>query len=95
MSFKLHNSDQIEGIEIKLSDYPIAFENRCKEVVEQGLAKDMEEARKMCKDETIYLEVYYEKDYGCFAIDSLIVDSLEEELISPYSGENATKADDE
>lgn len=91
MGFKLHNPNDIEGIEVKLSDYPIAFKNKCEELVEEGQAETIEEAKEILKDTKIFLELYYEKGTSLFAVDSDAVEGCEEDLQSPYIGECATK----
>lgn len=86
MATKLNTSDNYESINIKLIDYPIAFENKCKEFVKQGLAKDMEQARNLLKDCEIELELYYDIDNGLFGVESGAVES-HADIVSPYSGE--------
>lgn len=94
MGFKIHNSDEIEGIKIKLIDYPNAFQAKCEEFVEEGQAKTIEEARKALKDTEIFLELYYEKGTSLFGVDSDAVEGCQEDIQSPYTGKYAEKSDD-
>lgn len=86
MAVKLNNSDEYEPIRIVLtkSQYPIAYNNKVEELVEQGAYKTKEECE---KDNPIFVmdcELYYEKDYGLFAVEEGAVDSGT--IYSPYNG---------
>ena len=94
MGFKIHNSDNSEGIKIRLIDYPIAFKAKCEEYVEEGQAKTLEEARKALKDTEIFLELYYEKGTSLFAVDAEAVEGCNEDIQSPYTGEQGEHSDD-
>lgn len=94
MAFKLNNSDEyIHLCNVRLSDYPQIFKLKCEELVEEGCAKDIEEAKEMAKDWETELEIYYEKGYGLFAVDSEAVTSGT--IYSPYSAELGEDPDDE
>ena len=102
MAFKLNNANNYEplGIEnmvkggaIRLRNYPIVFKAKCEELVEEGLAKDMDEATKMAWDMEVELELYYEKGTGLFAVESGAVESGT--IYSPYTAELGEDADDE
>lgn len=81
MAFKLNYADNYEplGIEnmvkvkggaIRLRNYPIVFKAKCEELVEEGPAKDMEEATKMAWDWKAELGLYCEKGTGLYGIDN-------------------------
>ena len=85
MAFKLNGSDNYEPIKIKLSEIenPIAYNNKIEELVEQELYPTIEIAKKNHKEFEIELELYYEKEYGLFAVESEAVESGT--IYSPYS----------
>lgn len=84
---QLNNSDTYEhlcNVKLTKDKFPIAFKNKVEELVEEcGVSE--EEAEKMVSEMEIELEVYYEKGYGLFAIESEAVESGT--IYSPYSGE--------
>lgn len=85
MSFKLNAPSKYESIGVvKLKDYPIAFENKVLELMEQGNIT-REEAVFLAESIEIELEIYYEKGYGLFAVECDAVECGK--IISPYSGE--------
>lgn len=68
---------------------PIAYQNRLEELIECGLTK--QEAENAILTERIYLEIYYSKGLGLFAVDC---DAVEAGTIyNPYSGELLNKAE--
>ena len=85
MAVKLNNADNYEPIKVTLSksEYPIAYQNKIEELVEQGLYKTTEDAEKENPTIEIEMEIYYEKDYGLFAVESGAVESGT--IYSPYS----------
>lgn len=84
---KLNSSDEYEflcKVILTKDKYPIAFENKVQELIEEcGMTR--EQAEESIENMEIELEVYYEKDYGLFAVDSEAVTSGT--IYSPYSGE--------
>ena len=84
---KVTPTDQIETIEVKLSEEktPIAFKNKLEELIGQGMTEA--DARKFINETPIILELYYEKDSGLFAVESEALDSCPETICSPYSRE--------
>jgi hypothetical protein len=64
--------------------YPVAFENKVQELMEE-CKLTREEAEESVSKMEIELEIYYEKGYGLFAVESGAVDSGT--IYSPYSGE--------
>lgn len=86
MAFKINKCGREEVVEIRLIDYPIAFQTKCEEYVEQKLAKNIEQARELLKDCVIDLEIMYEKDSGLIGIESGALES-HIDVVSPYTGE--------
>ncbi len=79
-----HPSNEIETIEVNLTRFPTASKNKVEELLEYGCADTEAEARNFIMQNNIVLELYYEKGYGLFAVES---DALEcgAELVSPYT----------
>ena len=87
MAVKLNSAETYEPIEIivKPDKYPIAYNNKIDELVEQGLYSTKEDA---IKDNPMFVmecEIYYDKHSGLFAVESGAVESGT--IYSPYSGE--------
>jgi len=85
---KLNNSDNYEhlcNVRLTKDKFPIAFENKVQELLDEKVANTREEAENIIKDMEIELELYYEKGYGLFAVESEAVESGT--IYSPYSGE--------
>lgn len=84
---KLNNSDNYEPINIVLTEnaYPIAYNNKIEELVEQGLYADVETAKLDNPRIEIECEIYYQKHSGLFAVECGAVESVC--VYSPYSGE--------
>lgn len=87
MSVKLNTSDNYESIKVTLSkgEYPIAYNNKIEELVEEGLYKTTEDAENDNPTIEIEMEIYYEKHYGLFAVESGAVESGT--IYSPYTSE--------
>ena len=87
MAVKLNTSDNYESIKVTLSkgEYPIAYNNKIEELVEQGLYKTTEDAENDNPTIEIEMEIYYEKHYGLFAVESGAVESGT--IYSPYTSE--------
>lgn len=87
MAVKLNNCDNYESITITLSkgEYPIAYNNKIEELVEEGLYKTTEDAENDNPTIDIEMEIYYEKHYGLFVVESAAVASGP--IYSPYSSE--------
>lgn len=92
---KLNNSDEFEQLDvITLSKdrYPIAFQAKVDELVEEEGVSE-EEAEAMVEEMEFQLELYYHKSYGLFAVECDAVESGT--IYSPYSGEQYKDADAE
>lgn len=88
---RLNSSDEYEllcKVTLTKDKYPIAFENKVLELIEEcGMMR--EQAEESIEKMEIELEVYYENGYGLFAVDSEAVTSGT--IYSPYSGKLCVK----
>lgn len=88
---RLNSSDEYEllcKVTLTKDKYPIAFENKVLELIEEcGMMR--EQAEESIEKMEIEQEVYYENGYGLFAVDSEAVTSGT--IYSPYSGELCVK----
>ena len=93
---KLNNSNAYEPIAtFKLSKEktPIAYENKVQELLEEKVCKTREEAEAVVNSIEFELELYYEKGYGLFAVESEAVECGT--IYSPYSCSRLEDADPE
>lgn len=88
MGIKANNSENYEPIMVQLTKdkYPVAFNNKIDELLEQGVFDTREEAEKWLGETPIELELYYEKNHGLFAVESEAIESCST-IVSPYSKE--------
>ena len=93
--FTLNNSDDYEPITIYLDEVktPIAFQNKLDELMEDGAFESEEEAKNFIRTAPFEMELYYEKGYGLFAVESAAVESGT--IYSPYSAELGLSPDDD
>lgn len=84
---KANKVGQEETIEVLLTrrTFPIAFQNKLNELMEQGAFNNEEDAIKWIESTPFVLEIMYEKDNGLFAVESETIEC--DTLVSPYSGE--------
>lgn len=73
------------GVLLTRRTFPIAFQNKLNELMEQGAFDNEEDATKWIESTPIVLEIMYEKDSGLFAVESEAIEC--DTLVSPYSGE--------
>ena len=73
------------GVLLTRKTFPIAFQNKLNELMEQGAFDSEEDATKWIESNPIVLEIMYEKDSGLFAVESEAIECGT--LVSPYSGE--------
>ena len=95
MAVKLNNSDNYESIGtivLTKEKFPIAFNAKVEELLEEGVETDREEAERLVSQMEIELELYYEKGTGLFAVESEAVESGT--IYSPYTAELCEKADE-
>lgn len=83
---KANDDEHYESINVILNreKTPIAFQNKLDELMEEGAFDTEEEAIKWIETNPIELELYYEKGYGLFAVESGAVES-NSDLVSPYT----------
>ena len=88
---KLNSAENFEPIRIRVTKeaYPIVFENKVEELVEDGLTR--EEAEAEVEGMEFECELYYHKTYGLFAVESGAVEAGT--IYSPYDGELCEDAD--
>ena len=92
---KANKIGQEETISVLLTRnaFPIAFQNKLDELMEQGAFNSEEEATRWIESNPIVLEIMYEKDSGLFAVEAEAIESGS--IVSPYSGEEIeTDCDD-
>lgn len=92
--FKLNNADNYESIgTIKLTkeQFPVAYNNKLQELIEMGLSE--EEAASTIDSYVFELEIYYDKGYGLFAVETDAVDAGAD-IHSPYTGDLGESADE-
>ncbi len=96
MAVKLNGDDNYDAIEILLikERYPIAFENKVQELLEEGVFDTREEAERWVSTTPIECELYYDKGSGLFAVESGAVES-HGDIYSPYTGELCEPFDEE
>lgn len=93
--FKLHeimkknNENNYESINVRLTKwtFPIAFNNKVEELLEEKAFKTREEAEKWLSQTPIELELYYEKHAGLFGVEAEAMENCSETLCSPYTKE--------
>lgn len=92
---KLNNTDNYEhlcNVKLTKDKFPIAFENKVQELIED-CDMNREEAENVIKDMEIELEIYYHKGYGLFAVETDAVESGT--IYCPYCGEPCEDAENE
>lgn len=84
---KANKAGEEETIAVLLTrrTFPIAFQNKLNELMEQGAFDNEEDAIKWIESTPIVLEIMYEKHSGLFAVESEAIESGG--IVSPYSGE--------
>ena len=92
MAVKLNNSDTYEhlcNVVLTKDKFPVAYENKVQELIEEGCADSREEAEAQIQNMEIELEIYYEKGAGLLAVESGAVESGT--IYTPYTGELCEK----
>ena len=74
-------------ITIRRDNYPILYQRKLEEMVEEGNYSTIEDAEKNNPIITIELELYYDKGYGLYGVETGAVESGAESLCSPYTAE--------
>jgi len=90
-TIKINKAEECETIKVQLSKekFPIAYQNKLKELVDCKAFDTQEEAEKWINENPIELELYYEIGSGLFAVEAEAVESCE--LQSPYTGIQLTE----
>lgn len=85
-AIKMNDAYTYESVNITLSkeNTPIAYQNKLDELMECGAFDTQDEAEKWLSEAHIELELYYEKGYGLFGVESEAIECTE--IHSPYSG---------
>lgn len=86
---KKNNENNYESINVRLTKwtFPIAFNNKVEELLEEKAFNTREEAEKWLSQTPIELELYYEKGKGLFGVEAEAMESCSETLCSPYTKE--------
>lgn len=87
---KKNTSENYESINVRLTKdrFPIAFNNKVEELLEEKAFKTREEAEKWLTQTPIELEIYYEKGAGLFGVEAEALDNVGVDICSPYSKES-------
>ena len=87
---KKNTIENYESINVRLTKwtFPIAFNNKIEELLEEKAFKTREEAEKWLSQTPIELEIYYEKGAGLFGIEAEAFESASNTICSPYSKES-------
>ena len=80
-----HEYEHLCNVVLSPDKFPIAYNAKLCELINCGLSE--EDAKEYIATSKIELELYYSKDYGCFAVES---DAVEcgATIFDPYTGEN-------
>lgn len=84
-----YSADNFESINVVITKdrYPIVYRRKMEELVEQGVYENIEDAETDNPRIEIDLELYYDKDWGLYGVESEAVSSSAESICSPYTGE--------
>lgn len=92
---KINSAEQAEmlkPIKLTLADFPIAYNNKVEELIEEcGMSE--EEAHQCLKDIEFNLEIYYQQGAGLFAVECEAVESGG--VYSPYTGDLMEECDED
>lgn len=86
---KKNTAENYESINVRLTKdrFPIAFNNKVEELIEEKAFNTREEAEKWLSETPIELEIYYEKGKGLFGVEAEALDNVGVDICSPYSKE--------
>ena len=84
-----NSADNYESINIVITKdrYPIAYQAKMEELVEDGVYETIEDAEINNPRIEIELELYYDKGCGLFGVEAEAIASSAESICSPYSGD--------
>jgi hypothetical protein len=85
-----YSADEFESINVVITKdrYPIVYRRKIEELVEDGAYNTIEDAEKDNPRIEIELELYYDKGWGLYGVESEAVSSSAESICSPYTGES-------
>lgn len=78
-----NEAEYIDEVTIDEAKHPKAFASRVEELVVNGLTED--EAKDIVRSTPITMEIYYQRDYGFYAVESEACECSR--IFSPYTGE--------
>ena len=83
---KKNNAENYESIRVYLDENrtPLAFNEKLKELMEEGAFDNENDARIYILTNPIELELYYHKGYGLFGVESDAVECSD--IYEPYEG---------
>ena len=83
---KKYNADNYDSIRVYLDENrtPLVFEEKVKELMEEGAFDNEDDARSFVRTTPIELELYYHKGYGLYGVEC---DAVElGDIYDPYDG---------
>lgn len=85
-----YSADYIESINVVITKdrYPIVYRRKIEELVEQKAYETIEDAEIDNPRFEIELELYYDKEWGLYGVESDAISSSAESICSPYTGES-------
>jgi hypothetical protein len=85
-----YSADYIESINVVITKdrYPILYRRKIEELVEQKAYETIEDAEIDNPKFEIELELYYDKEWGLYGVESDAISSSAESICSPYTGES-------
>ena len=85
-----YSADYIESINVVITKdrYPILYRRKKEELVEQKVYETIEDAEIDNPRFEIELELYYDKEWGLYGVESDAISSSAESICSPYTGES-------
>ena len=91
---KKNKAENYEGILVYLDENrtPLAFNEKLKELMEEGLFDNEDEVRNFIRKTPIELELYYHKGYGLYGVESCAVELSD--IYDPYDGAKMEECDD-
>ena len=83
---KKYNADNYDSIRVYLDENrtPLVFEEKVKELMEEGAFDNEYDARSFVRTTPIELELYYHKGYGLYGVECDAVECSD--IYDPYDG---------
>lgn len=86
-------TEEVINVYLTEEKFPIAFNAKLKEVMDQKFFDSEKEARVWIEETPIALELYYSIDFGLFAVESEAVESAD--IYDPYTNQLMESSEDE